>query len=207
VTLRERQAEEARTIVRQAALGAFLEHGYVATTIGDIATRAGVARQTVYNLFGSKATLLVAVIHDRVAGAEVRSQGQDHAAVVGADDPRTMIDGLVAATIGVAERTLPIYRVALEASVIDEVVARHLDRNEQDRYEAQAFFVEALSAKGFLRTDISVEELRRGAWLLAAPDAIIRAVDAGWTLAQYGAWLRETMSGWLFGPVAGRNGG
>ncbi len=37
---------------------AFLERGYSATTIKDIAERAGVSQETIYKGFGSKANLL-----------------------------------------------------------------------------------------------------------------------------------------------------
>jgi AcrR family transcriptional regulator len=186
-------------MIRQAALSAFLEHGYLGTTMEEIAKRAQVARQTVYNLFESKAALLLAVIQDRVLGTEARSQADDHAAILAAADPRAMIDGLVSSSIGVAERTLPIYRIALEASVVDPAVAQHLDRNEHDRFVAQSFFIEVLLAKGVLRTDIAVADLQRGAWLLGAPATLVAATAAGWSLDQYGTWLRATMSGLLLG--------
>jgi TetR/AcrR family transcriptional regulator, mexJK operon transcriptional repressor len=67
VTLRDRQAETAKKMIVAAALEAFLEDGYVGTTMDDIAERAAVARRTIYNQFGSKAALLIAAINDRVA--------------------------------------------------------------------------------------------------------------------------------------------
>ncbi len=200
MNLREQQAEAARALIRRGAFAAFLDHGYVGTTMADIAVRSGVARQTVYNLFESKAALLLAVIEDRVIGADVRSQADDHAAVLGATEPQAMIDGLVAATIGVGERTLDVYRIALEAAVVDTAVADHLERNERDRHDAQAFFVDALASKGFLRADVPVADLKRGFWLLTAPKTMVTAIDAGWSLDQYGAWLRHTVAGLLLRP-------
>ncbi|MEO1554752.1 MAG: helix-turn-helix domain-containing protein, partial [Pseudomonadota bacterium] len=46
----------------------FARYGYAKTTMSDIATEAGVARQTVYNAFASKEDILRAVV--RVAGEE-----------------------------------------------------------------------------------------------------------------------------------------
>ena len=51
MSLRDRQLAATRDLVREAALAAFLDDGYVATTMTGLAARAGVARQTLYNLF------------------------------------------------------------------------------------------------------------------------------------------------------------
>lgn len=51
-----------------AAANMFARYGYAKTTIGDIATEAGVARQTVYNAFQGKEEILRAVV--RKAGED-----------------------------------------------------------------------------------------------------------------------------------------
>ena len=62
-----------------AAKHVFSRYGYSKTTIGDIASEAGVARQTVYNAFPGKPDILRAVVRD--VGAEtlrnVQSAWQD----------------------------------------------------------------------------------------------------------------------------------
>src|SRR3954465_3405788 len=63
----EREATRQRVVV--AARDLFLERGYVATTMNDIAKGAGVALQSVYSAGRSKADLLHLVIDLRVAGA------------------------------------------------------------------------------------------------------------------------------------------
>jgi TetR/AcrR family transcriptional regulator, mexJK operon transcriptional repressor len=51
-----------------AATGAFLDRGYGASSMDDVAREAGVAKQTVYKHFGSKAALFRAIV-DSLAGA------------------------------------------------------------------------------------------------------------------------------------------
>ena len=51
-TLRADQARETRRRIREAADSLFLDHGYVATSMDDIAKSAGVSRQTVFSAFG-----------------------------------------------------------------------------------------------------------------------------------------------------------
>ena len=197
MNLREQQAETARRLIRSAALAAFVENGYAGATMSEIAERAGVARQTVYNLFESKATLLIAVIDDRVRGAEERSQEDDHQAVREAASPNEMIELFARSTAGIAERSLPVLRIAYEAAAMDGEVAKQLQMNEERRFQAQAFFVDVLETRGFLRTDIPIDELKRGFWLLASPQLLVTATDSAWTIEAYIAWLTQTVKGYL----------
>ena len=68
---------QTRAAVANAALGAFIERGYRATRISDVAQRAGVAKGTVYLHFADKQALFAGVISDvldarvaALAGAE-----------------------------------------------------------------------------------------------------------------------------------------
>lgn len=197
VTLRDRQTEHARKLILRAAIECFLESGYVGTTMDDIAEKAAVARRTIYNQFGSKAALLIAAINDRVVGSEERSQESRHDAVRALEDPRQMIDAFIRAHVGVAERSLPLLKVTFEAAAIDGEVAKEYERNEEYRYEAQQVLIEALDRKGLLRTDVNLDYLKRGFWLLAGPQMLITATNAGWDIDTYARWLEDTVSGLL----------
>lgn len=205
MNLREQQAETARELIRSAALAAFVENGYAGATMSEIAERAGVARQTLYNLFESKASLLIAVINDRVEGVEERSQEDDHQAVHQATDPHEMIERFATSTGGIAERSLPVLRIAYEAAAMDGEVAKQLQLNEERRFRAQSFFIDLLDTKGFLRTDIPIEELKRGFWLLASPQLLVTATESAWTIDTYIAWLAQTVKGYLLPPRGARS--
>ena len=199
MTLRDRQAEQAKKLIIDAAMALFLVDGYVATTMDDIAQRAGVARRTVYNQFGSKAALLIAAINERVVAAGERSQVSDQDAIREMDDPDEMIEAFIRVHVGVAERSLPLLRITFEASAVDGEVAKEYERNEEYRYEAQQVLVDALNEKGFLRNDVPLSYLRRGFWLLAGPQMLITATDSGWDIATYSQWVRDTITGLLIG--------
>ena len=51
-TRKQIAAEETQRVIVEAASRLFLEHGYHATSIGSIASEAGVAVQTIYNAVG-----------------------------------------------------------------------------------------------------------------------------------------------------------
>src|SRR5512146_2651000 len=57
-TLREERAAVTRRRILDAARRRFFEEGYAATTLKAIAAEAGVAVQTVYAVYGSKAAIL-----------------------------------------------------------------------------------------------------------------------------------------------------
>src|ERR1700742_2797852 len=66
---RTRQREATRAAIVDAATGAFVENGYAASTIVQIAARADVSPETVYAAFGTKRDILRAVVESASAGA------------------------------------------------------------------------------------------------------------------------------------------
>lgn len=67
LTLRERQKAETRGRVIAAARAQFVEKGFEAATIRDIAKEAGVAPGSVFTTFDSKTELLLAILEARYA--------------------------------------------------------------------------------------------------------------------------------------------
>jgi AcrR family transcriptional regulator len=65
---RQAQARQTRVAILDAARVQFLERGYAATTIGDIAAAVGVSVETVYKAFGNKAGLLKAMFDVAIVG-------------------------------------------------------------------------------------------------------------------------------------------
>jgi AcrR family transcriptional regulator len=60
-SLRERQKEQRREAILAAAVELFEQLGFTATTVEQIAARAGVSAPTVFNYFGSKQDILFAL--------------------------------------------------------------------------------------------------------------------------------------------------
>lgn len=64
VSRRERKKQEARRRIYQAAVRLFIEKGFDATTVDEIAGRADVAKGTVFNYFPHKTSFLAALADD-----------------------------------------------------------------------------------------------------------------------------------------------
>lgn len=60
--LRERQKEQRREAILVAAMALLDLHGYNATTVEQIAAKAGVSAPTVFNYFGTKQEILLALV-------------------------------------------------------------------------------------------------------------------------------------------------
>lgn len=65
---RSRRKHERPGELLQAALDLFVEKGYAATRVDDVAARAGVSKGTLFLYFASKQELFKAVVRDSIAG-------------------------------------------------------------------------------------------------------------------------------------------
>jgi AcrR family transcriptional regulator len=77
--LRERQKEQRRQVIAEAALELFKTNGFAATTLDQIAVQAGVSAPTVVNYFGGKQEILLALLKqpDEQAMREARANLDD----------------------------------------------------------------------------------------------------------------------------------
>jgi hypothetical protein len=153
-------------------------------------------------MFETKAGLLLDIVRHRIEGSQDDPIEADHAHLKSLSDPTDMIEYFGEITRRVAERALPLLKVAYEAAVVDGEVAKLLAIQEEYRFEHQIILLEILSQYGFLRTDASFEYLRRGFWLLAGPEMALKAIDAGWDLDTYKKWLIDTLQGLLLRETA-----
>ena len=119
---RERAEEERRATRRRvvaAAHALFVERGYVATTMADIAAEAGVALQSVYKAGTSKAELLNMVVDYAVAGDDqhvyVAARPQFEA-IAEESDPRRQVAMIAALITDTQERSAPVQRALRQAA-------------------------------------------------------------------------------------------
>jgi AcrR family transcriptional regulator len=203
--LRRRQAEATRAAVLAAARDLFLEQGYGATTVEQVAARAGVSKPTVFTAVGNKQTLLKVVRDVAMAGDDEPVAISDRQPAVAAreepDQERAIL--LAAASItGVNRRYAGIDGVLRGAAASGEDGLRELwETSEQQRLMGARFWLEMLVAKapppeGF-DLDAAVDQL----WIYMAPDLYARLVDGrGWSHERAEAWLVARIRGILGYP-------
>ena len=189
----EREATRERVV--RAATALFLEQGYRATTVGDIANKAGVALQSVYNAGGSKVELLHRVVDAAVAGDTqdvMLVDRPEFAAIRDEPDPArqvTMFAEVIATTM---ERLAPVWRAYREAAATDPTAHDSMVAAHRRRHETFAE-VMAMIDPGALRRspDLCVER----AWAVGSIDVFLLFRDVqGWTPDEYADWLRMSLS-------------
>jgi AcrR family transcriptional regulator len=197
--LRDRQAAETREAVLTAARELFLTDGYGATTIEQIAERAGVSKPTVFSAVGNKQAVMAAL-------RTVALRGDDEAAtvaerepwqrVLAEPDPHRAVELEVAHLTDLWSRWAELKEVLRGAASSGEPALRELwaTGEEQRRIAAQRF-VTALAQKGPLRYGLTRAEAIDIVWVQTAPEhyhALV--VQRGWSRAGYERWLIDTLS-------------
>ncbi|HWI44421.1 MAG TPA: TetR family transcriptional regulator [Nocardioides sp.] len=191
--LRAEQAAASRAAVIAAARELFVEQGYGATTLDQVAQRAGVSKPTVFAAVGSKAELLKVVRDVAMAGDDRPvpvTEREDVAAIAAAGDLDRAVS-LTARHIAVVnERYHHVHEVIRGASGTDAVVAALWETAERERHVGAGHLLDRLApgrATASARRR-AIDQL----WLLMAPDCYHRlVVDRGWSRRAYEQWLTE----------------
>lgn len=194
-TIRREQAARTRALIVDAAADLFVAQGYAATTVRQIADRAGVAPDTVYATFGSKVRVLTAVIDVRLApqgDANVMDR-PEAAAVRDAPDQLAQLAAFARDMATISTRVRPVYEVLRTAQAADEDVAVVFAEMERHRLANMRRMVDWLAARGPLRLD--VERAADVVWTLASPDVGRLLCDVrGWSEAEHAAWLEQALA-------------
>jgi AcrR family transcriptional regulator len=188
--LREEQARRTRAAVLDAAGRCFLDRGYAATTMKDVAEAAGVAVQTVFGQ-GSKSALLLGCVDRAVVG-------DDEAVALAAREPfvRFVEAGELSAKLAsfadLARRyipqTAPIIAVFAAAAAGDPEIAASWQEYERRRRADARVLIGALEP--WLREELDVEtatDIFWGVFSEAPIEALMRR--RGWDLDRYVAFL------------------
>src|SRR5436305_5538300 len=153
--LRAQQADATRRAVLTAASELFIAQGYGATTLDQIAARAGVSKPTVFSAVGNKQTVLSAVRDVAMAGddqnvavvqrplaEQIRHEPDPHRAV-------QLLAGLIS---GIGRRYARIDEVLHGAAHSGDPGPRELwQTSEQQRLTGARIWATTLAGKGPLR--------------------------------------------------------
>ena len=137
-------------------------------SVDEVARRAGVARSTVYVVFGSRAGLFEAVAADLME----RSGYARLLEAIQAPDAREVLRGGVRAVVELYAADRDVQR-ALYSLIVpgDETVGGAMRRMEEDRALGMRRLAEGLAGQGVLRPDLAVGDAADLLWLLTSFDA------------------------------------
>lgn len=196
-TVRAATAAATRTRIREAAASLFVERGYVATTMREIAKAAGVGERTLYDAFPTKAQLFQHTLGVATVGDEAPVRVADRPEILAAQaeaDPRAAIARSIAYSAELLERAGDLIMVTVEAAGTDPDMRAAADAGARATHEVHLALTRALAKRGALREGIDAVGAADILFALASPHVhqLLRR-HRGWSATRYRTWLAEAV--------------
>ncbi len=201
-TRRDQQARETRLRIMRAARELFVTRGYGRTTLAEIARAAGVAVETVYAAFGTKAMLLRQTWYVDFRGDEKdvplfeRAEMQ---AILAEPDLATRTRRHAAFVAATNQRMGPLTGALEGAATSESSAAEMLVEFSKRRLDVATKYAKAAAATG--RLAVSQAECRD--ILFATMDGALwrrLVVERGWSFERYADWLGSLWIAMLVTP-------
>jgi AcrR family transcriptional regulator len=202
---RRDRARATRLRILTSAHSLFVERGYAATTMEDIAAAAGVAVQTVYYTFKTKASLLREAVELAGAGGPGEPAVEDRAwmrqAMTEPSGDRAVAIA-VEHGVDIFARAAPLWPALHAAAVTDPDAATYFHSLAARRRAGMGQLVRHLEQIGFLRPDMATDRAADIVFALVSHETYLALTrDAGWQIEKYKAWLWATLRAQLAGPA------
>ena len=196
---RQAQARETQRHIAEAARELFIERGWVTTSIRDVAERAGVSVQTIYNAFeGGKAAIFHRVMDIVVVGDDepvAMADRPEYREMFATEDAGEMLRIAVGMTVALFRRMEPLMPTIRAAVSGDPTVADAWRANYgQARYDGMAAGMARLAELDALRPGVDVTRATDIMWTVVSVETYEALVIArGWSPDEYEAWVLETL--------------
>lgn len=195
---RTQQARATRRRIIESARELFLEQGYAATTVDQIAARSGVAVQTVYFHFGNKRTVLKEVMDVLAVGDDAPVPLLDRPwvrRVRDEPDARRALAIWLRTTRAIYGRVAPLLSVVRDAAGADPEMAEQWRTNQDQRHIAQHALAEILAEKQALRPGMTVTKAADVIFTLASPEVyLLLTAERDWSPARWQRWVTDTIA-------------
>ncbi|MCO1581627.1 TetR/AcrR family transcriptional regulator [Crossiella sp. SN42] len=198
------RASQTRRRIIAAATELFLANGYGATTLQQVADRAGVAVQTIYFTFRNKPTLLKELLDVTIAGDDQPLATMDRpwfAEVVNAPDARTGLTALVTGTHAVLQRVAAVSEMVRTAASAHPELRDLWPGREDPRYTVHTTAAKALLDKPGARAGLTEQQTADVLYALLSPELfLILTRDRAWTPQAWQRWAIDTLAAQLLAP-------
>ena len=187
---RAESAAETRQHILDAVYECLREEPSTSPSVGEIARRAGVARSTVYLVFGSRAGLFDAFAQDLWQ----RSGMPDLQEAVNVPDAREGILGGIRAGVDIYAADRDVFNALFAMTKLDpDAVGGAVQRVEEQRAKGMAWASRRLARQKQLKQGISASKAAHVLWLVASFEAFdLLYTGRGLSARETGRTLAET---------------
>ena len=165
--VRQRQAEETRQRILEAARSLFESYGYAVTTLEAIAEIAEVSPKTVAAVFGSKRALLAGVINPEAFSTPVQQLIEELRATVDPSRRLSLVAQITRQAYEPRARSLELLRTA---GAVAPELADLAQQVEARRRQNQGRLIASLREQEVLRSGLSFEEATDVLWAITSYD-------------------------------------
>lgn len=191
-------------MIVETAARLFVEQGYYGTSIGQIASQAGVAVQTIYNSIGYKRDVLSRVLDFAAAGERAPAPVPQfmYEQAQRERDPRQIIAQVVEFWKGALPRTAPVFRVIREAAAVDSEAATLERARASQRLRNYALAARLLAERGALHPGLTIDQAAATIFAIGHPETYRTLVlDGDWDDDRWASWVQATLEAALINPT------
>jgi AcrR family transcriptional regulator len=192
---RRAQAAATRQRIIDAATAEFIASGYHGTPMAAIASRAGVAVQTVYFVFHTKPELFAAALDAAVLGPEAKApmeQRWARDAVAVRRGARAAVESFIRGSAPILRRAAALNAVAGAAAPTDPELAEVYQSREQLRVDAYRDFVNGLALPADANPGRAADLLIT---MLSPQFYLALRQERGWEHEEIVDWMATTIPG------------
>ena len=190
----------------EAATELFVERGYAATTLADVAEHAGLAPRTLYLRFPTKADLLLRCVGVAIASDTHEVPIAERAWMTDTMTAPSLSDRLglmAAATATMMHRSGDLLRVAQQAAATEPTIAAAVQAGRSETRRVLGEFWRRLDDDGLLPSGCDVEWLTETATLLAHAETFLLLQSTNeWDIPRYQEWLERSWTRLIVGGAA-----
>ena len=195
---RQAQARETRRHIAEAARSLFFERGYSGTTIDAIAQTAGVAKETVYSIFGSKRKVLSHLLDISIGGDDQPIRLLDRPepqAILQDTDQRYQVRMFSKGITDILARAAQLFEVMRSAAMTEREIADLLQNLLTERLENMTTFATHLASNGGLREGMDIPLAGEMVWTITSPEVFLLLTrDRNYSKERYTTWLEATLT-------------
>ncbi len=190
-------AKQNRLAILDAARQLFVDRGYAATTIGQIASAAGVSVETVYKAFGNKAAVAKAVFDVGVVGDDEpvpMFERPEIKAIEAEPDAGRKIELFFAYYPERRGRTGPIELVIRDAAASDPGAAEVREQMKAELLRGMTMFATTLVEGGGTRPGLSVADVADILFAYVSVELYeVLVVMRRWSMERYARFIIDAM--------------